>query len=685
MSRDKIKALINKLKDQMQERKPYESIPYNLNEIGDTPASMRPVTSGSQGELKADLATQTVERVTAGLPEECQGSVTDKAISQEVIIQEKNQINISGLIKDAAEASTSKNIGKISELINNSSVRKLMSDLTNKPDKIIYDKILSDMCAMFLSDNPNDYIAAMLGMAQDSVNSDVESISREIDDIKKMLTSYISSMKAQVEHLAEVRTFPNLIKILIDMQFEMKNIIQGTAALQSRIFTAGDFSKARLNSLSAGINSVLRKNSIIKTSLGIYNPNAEMDCDLKGFGEYLKKRVEKLIQKVKNIGDFKKAFQAEINPLDIFYKNFSRLYEYLCQASLRINNSATGWRSSNINTLKENCLVINDNLCKSLVIIDKYRRSNMMIDTEEEHSGTVIGRLMKSLAERIGSISTASLLASLNELLYVINAAIAQGMSLIHTPFLAFRDEIIKRDIPDRILSLINFDAIKSMDWGNTLNFDKYLKVNLKGLAMDKLIQKCSDINIPIDKLPDLGTLDHLWNRAKSSCDNLKEELHNFNDVVNDPSQPSFKSVVPEKVSNAVQDMSSLSPALEIGFKEADTDKVSSALSSSEHVTAEGSLAADLKKGLGDIGADDEAEISVTEKDAINRAITLLTGDHIQQCADALLKTEGFGESLTFMTDVDEYVTEVYDNVNSIIDWLVQLTNALESNSSEES
>ena len=39
---------------------------------------------------------------------------------------------------------------------------------------------------------------------------------------------------------------------------------------------------------------------------------------------------------------------------------------------------------------------------------------------------------------------------------------------------------------------------------------------------------------------------------------------------------------------------------------------------------------------------------------------------------------------MSFMTNVDEYVTEVYDNVNSIIDWLVQLTNALEESDSEK-
>lgn len=684
MSRDKIKALINKLKDQMQERKPYESIPYNLNEVGDTPVSMRPVTSGSQGEAKADLAGQTIERVTETLPQECRGLVSGKAISQEVIAQEKNQINISEAIKKVAEASTSENTRKMFDIINSTSLRTLIGDMANKPDAIIYDKILSDACAMFLSDNPNDYLAAIMGMAQESVHTDVESIVKEIEDIKSMLSSYILSMKSQVEHLAEVRTFPNLVMLLIDMQAEMTNIIRGVAALQGRIITAGDFSKARLDSLSARINSVLRKNSTITTSLGIYNPNAEMDCDLKGFGEYLKKRVEKLIQKVKNIGDFKEAFQAEINPLDIFYKNFSRLYDYVCRASLRITDSASRWRSSNVNTLRENCSIVNDNLCKSLVIIDKYRRSNMMKSTEEEHEGTFIGRLMKNLSDRIKQMNIAPLMVALNELLYVINAVITQGVSLIHTPFLTFRNEIMRRGIPDRILSLINFDAIRDLDWGNTLNFDKYLKVNLKGLAMEKLIQKCSDINIPIDKLPNLEVLNHLKNRAETSCEALKDELRNFNSVVNDPSQTPIREAVPDKVVNTVTDMSKSSPSLNEGFKEADTNKISAALESPSNVTTEGSIAADLKKGLGDIEGDDDAEISVTEKDAINRAITLLTGDHMQQCIDALLKTEGFGESMVFMTDVDEYVTEVYDNVNSIIDWLSQLADALEESGSRK-
>ena len=98
MSREKIRALIKELKGQMQERKPYESVPYNLDEVNDTPVSMRPVTSGSQGEVKADLANQTIERVTETLPQECRGLVSGKAISQEVIAQEKNQINIFKLV-----------------------------------------------------------------------------------------------------------------------------------------------------------------------------------------------------------------------------------------------------------------------------------------------------------------------------------------------------------------------------------------------------------------------------------------------------------------------------------------------------------------------------------------------------------------------------------------------------------
>lgn len=679
MSRAKIKALINKLKGQMQERKPFESIPHNMGTDGgkDLPSSM---TGNGLGSITSDLANSTASRVTSSLPAECRGSASADIIAKEAVEQVQHFPTFSNVVVNAAQKALSKAGSKVTtkleNLINNSTLADISKALSERPDQIIYNKLLADASAMFLSDNPNDYIAAMLGMTQESVSADTVSILSEIDDIKAALESYVSSLRQQVEHLAEVRTFPNLIQVLINMQKDMAAALSETASLQGRIAKEGNYSEARLDSVTGHINNVLVNNSRIQQALGIYDPNAHMNCDIKGFADYLKKRVENLIKKVKNIGDFKSKFQADINPMDIFYKNFSRLYKYLCEASKRVGENTTKWKDSNINVLKENCSAIEDNLYKSLVIFDQYRRSNTVGVTDVDNGGTVVGRVLNNLLHITKTFDTAPLLASLNELLYVIEALSVQGLSLINSPFEIFKSEALDRGIPDNILSLLNFDGIRNGEWSNVLDFDKYLKLDLKSEAMSRLVQKCENIGIPLNKLPKLDVINSLSSRLTNGCNDLKRELTSMNNVVNNPEQQPLKSVVPPKVAETIKDMSAMSPSIKNSFKSADVAKFSSSLSSPESTTEEGAAAADLKNNLKEIEADDSSDMTLEEKDAINRTITLLTSDHIQQCTEALIKSEGFGDKLTFQISIDEYVTEVYDNVNEVIDWLSQLYDA---------
>lgn len=676
MSREKIRSLLEDLDNKLQERKPFESVPHEFDQEESFPVSMRSVLSGSLGNIPAQLAEQAVTRVLENLPEECQGLRAKDIISKEAIEQE----NISS---SAVSSLTNKVLSKQRNVVNNIidffKTNPLERITESLPEQIIYNKLLSDVTAMFLSDNSNDYIAAMLGRAQENIYSEIDSIVAEINDIKKILSDYVTTSIAQVEHLAEVRTFPNLIKVLIDMQAEIGIVLADTASLQSRIFKEGNFSKSRINTLLSHINNILSNNAVIQSALANYDPDATMDFDIKGFADYLERRVKDLINKVKNIGSFKDSIQAEINPVTIFYKNFSRLYGYICDASKRVTENASGWRTSNIDAISDNCNVINDDLYKASVIFDRYMHSNMMKETDEDHKGTVIGRLMEELINRVRQFDTGPLLAELSELLYVIRAIAAQGLLLTSVPFLTFRDEMVSRGIPSNILSLMNFDSIRNLDWGRAVNLDKYLKIDFKSLALQKLIQKGENVLIPLDKLPDVEILEALRNRVNAGYAGLIDGITGLKNVLKPEGTPSFREVLPPVVSDTVDEMATLSSNVNSAINNAEVSGITEALECPEGLTREGSIAMNLKSELGDIDADSDSEITLAEKDAINRAITLFSGDNRQQCADVLIKSEGFGESLSFGTNIDEYVTEVYDNVNAIIDWLKQLSDALDA------
>ena len=141
----------------------------------------------------------------------------------------------------------------------------------------------------------------------------------------------------------------------------------------------------------------------------------------------------------------------------------------------------------------------------------------------------------------------------------------------------------------------------------------------------------------------------------------------------------STEYTVPSDVSDTLKDMTSASPNMDKAIKNADTSKISSSLESPQNATDEGEKAKELKNKLQELESDDNIELMASVKDAINRVIAIYTGDHIQKCTNALLRAEGFGDSMTFGPGIDEYVTETYDNVNGLLDWLSQVLKAMNS------
>lgn len=96
MYRESMKQLIEELRQEMQERKPYESIPYGLDETIELPVSMRSVTNGSNGETAAEMAQRTIDRIEGNLPQECRGENARKIIAKEAIAQSNGYFNSFG-------------------------------------------------------------------------------------------------------------------------------------------------------------------------------------------------------------------------------------------------------------------------------------------------------------------------------------------------------------------------------------------------------------------------------------------------------------------------------------------------------------------------------------------------------------------------------------------------------------
>lgn len=584
---------------------------------------------------------------------------------------------------------------KLNSLLRTDHLADIAVKISSDPDQVIYSKLLTDATAIFLSDNPNEYVAAMLGIAQENVVNDIEVIVKEIEKVLRVMTAFIGSMKKQIESLEDMEDFPNLLRIMLEVQTEIGKVIEETASLQSRISRERSFSDTRVESITSHICSILENNSTVKDALGIHDPDAERRADFRALVDYVEYLIDKLKEKVENMRDFDEKFAQNIDPMDIFYKNFSLLYEYLCDASDRATFNATKWKTSNMTSMGENCNIIDEDLLKSLVIFDKIGKYNktpeISTDSEQGEPGQIepgqgqqqqsspTETAAKDLKDRLKNFDFSSITNSVKELKDVVKGITEQSKSLIQIPFEAFKNKLLEKGIPDNILSLLNFDDIKNFNWDITKDVDKYLKTDLKSLAMDKLLKKGDGIRIPTEKLPTSGTLDNLSDKATTSCQNLTGGLNDLKETISPTGQPSISSTVPSDVSDTLKDMTSASPNMDKAIKNADTSKISSSLESPQNATDEGEKAKELKNKLQELESDDNIELMASVKDAINRVIAIYTGDHIQKCTNALLRAEGFGDSMTFGPGIDEYVTETYDNVNGLLDWLSQVLKAMNS------
>ena len=92
---DEIRQLIEELKQEMMERKPYESVQYNLDETTEAPSSMRSASSGSRGKTVEKLTNDTTNRVMSKVPDSCKGTEAERIVSKEAAAQSNGYIKIS--------------------------------------------------------------------------------------------------------------------------------------------------------------------------------------------------------------------------------------------------------------------------------------------------------------------------------------------------------------------------------------------------------------------------------------------------------------------------------------------------------------------------------------------------------------------------------------------------------------
>lgn len=92
---DQIQQLIEELKQEMLERKPYESVQYNLDETTEAPPSMRSASSGSKGKTVGKLTNDTTNRVMSKVPNSCKGAEAERIVSKEAAAQSNGYIKIS--------------------------------------------------------------------------------------------------------------------------------------------------------------------------------------------------------------------------------------------------------------------------------------------------------------------------------------------------------------------------------------------------------------------------------------------------------------------------------------------------------------------------------------------------------------------------------------------------------------
>lgn len=620
------------------------------------------------------------------------------------------------ITSEITKVTSSKKATDLLGKIQNNPITKELKKWQTEPEDIVYDQTINWANNIFLSKNPNDYIAAMMGISQSYLQDKVDTLKRDMASLTAYVSDYIAWMITEIEDYMRVKTFPNLLRLLKEMEEKLLQLVQQTASLQSRLVEEWNYSGKRLDNIDENIYEILKRNNKVRYALAGYNPNATLDLDLKGFIQYVKEEAERIIKSITNLKDFPKKFKATVDPKEIFYKNFSRLYTYLEKAMMANASSIQNWKGSKLELLKSNCSIVSENMYKVSTIIERYRYSNAMVGEEESSSSDKLLPALNEFIEGLGSIDTSYFSTLIAEIKYVVASVLKQAEILAKTPYNTLMAEIEAR----RDYGLNTIKEVLGIDWvfnqggivldsvaeseyeqevdesefeqevsegedegesGQGVNPYNYLR-NVIGNAMKnkiekKLMSKFDKISFQI--LPTvkgkglIDTLSNLNSRIKNACEDVQDTLNGVSNVLSIFGEKVKPEIAPEVIEET-KAITEASSSVNTAIKEADPEKLVEAVEKPSKITESGGKAEELKVVAAEVKKEIEegsADSSVTYRlvDALNRATALFEGDHKKECREKVIAAEGSGGRL-YIDVINDYRTSIYDNAVKILNWL---------------
>lgn len=636
------------------------------------------------------------------------------------------------IVSGSTKTTSRKKVISLLDKIQNNPITKNLKKWQTEPEDIIYDKAINWANNIFLSKNPNDYVAAMMGISQNYLQDKVDTLQRDMASLTAYISDYIAWMIAEIEDYMRVKTFPNLLRLLKEMEEKLLQLVQQTASLQSRLIKEWNYSGKRLNNIDENIYEILKRNNKVRRALAWYNPNAKLDLDLNGLIRYVKEEAKRIIKSITNLKDFPKKFKATVNPKEIFYKNFSRLYTYLEKAMRANTSSIQNWKGSKLELLKSNCSIVSENMYKISTIIEKYRYSNAMIGEEESSSSNKLLPALNEFIEGLGSINTSYFSTLIAEVEYVVASVLKQAEILAKTPYNTLMAEIEARKdygldtikeflgidwvfnqggivldssinpltdlVDDPFVDLVTDLAAENESGQEVNENDSEQKVNENGSGQKvnpynylrnvignsmrnkiekKLMSKFDKISLQI--LPTvkgkslIDTLSNLNNRIKNACEDVQDTLDGVSNLLNIFGEKVKPEIAPEVIEET-KIITEASSSINTAIEEADPEKLVEAVEKPSKVTESGGKAEELKEAAAEVKKEIEegsADSSVTYRvvDALNRATALFEGDHKKECKEKVIAAEGLGGRL-YIDVINDYRTSVYDNAVKIMNWL---------------